>query len=188
MSDPFVSAEDFVQFMGMAVPDDLARLQSHIDAASAMIRRYCDQELSQVTDDVVTLAGVERPTLILPQRPVTAITSVAESGVTLAASEYTFTRSGLLRRANGVNWSKGATVTYSHGYAEGSDEYKAIAAICMAVAARAFTLNKINAAGSVGSSEAYGELLVESRGYAPEVFLSKGEEQTLADFGKVWVG
>lgn len=187
MADPFASAQDFAQFMGLTLPTDLARMQQHLDLASAMIRRYCDQVLSVVTAESVTLAAVDRDTLVLPERPVTAITSVTENA--LAVTDYTFTRAGLIHRpatwlvsGDGMPWIYGATVVYTHGYAETTEQYKAIKGICLEVAARAYTLNERSA------SEALGNTLMESAGYSPEVFLTPGEKATLTDFGKVYVG
>jgi hypothetical protein len=180
VSGPFATATEFCEFTGLNVPTDLARIQAHLEYASAVIRRFTGQTLSAVTADVVTLEGVDWPTLILPQRPVTAIASVVENSITLAATDYTFTRSGLLKRD--ADWTDGATVTYSHGYAETDDEFKALRAICIEAASRAYTLNERSA------SEAMGATLMESAGYSPEVFLTTGEKWLLSDFGKVVTG
>jgi hypothetical protein len=182
VSGPFATATEFCEFTGLNVPTDLARIQAHLEYASAVIRRFTGQTLSAVTADVVTLEGIDRPTLILPQRPVTAITSVVEDSITLAATDYTFTRSGLLKRESEADWTDGATVTYDHGYAETDDEFAALRAICIEAASRAYTLNERSA------SEAMGATLMESAGYSPEVFLTIGEKWLLSDFGKVVTG
>lgn len=191
MSDPFASAQEFSQFIKVDLPTDLARIQQLLGSASAAIRRYAGQTLSQVVGDVDILEAVERDTLILSERPVTTITTVVVNGVTLSAStDYYATDldklAGLLRSgklgSRGTNWSSGATVTYDHGYAESSDEYATIKTICMEAAARAYTLNERSA------SEFLGSTLAESAGYAPEVFLTPGEKMQLADLGKVLVG
>jgi hypothetical protein len=186
VSDPFASAGELSQFIGNTEPTDLARMQFLLDLSSAAIRRYCGQTLSPVVADVVILPALERATLVLPERPVTAITSVVVASVTISSSDYWFTRAGLLHRGTialeGAFWSQGATVTYDHGYAESTDEYKAIKAVCLEAASRAYTLNERSA------SEAMGSTVMESAGYAPEVFLTLGEKMSLADFGKVLVG
>ena len=187
MSDPFATAAEFSQFLGLPEPTDLSRMQQHLEMASANIRRYTGQTLSTVAGDVVVLPALQRTSLVLPERPVTAIASVVANGVTLSSStDYWFTRAGVLHSGTmtveGTFWSYGATVTYSHGYAEGSDEYEAIKSVCLEAAARAFTLNERSA------SEAMGSTLMESAGYAPEVFLTVGEKMLLADLGKVLVG
>lgn len=182
MSGPFATVAEFTEWTGMETPADLARLQAILDSASAVVRRFTGQVLSEVVSEVVVLEGIERPTLILPERPVTAIASVVENSITLPAADYTFTRAGLLKRVSEANWSDGATVTYTHGYTETTDEFKELRTVCIESAARAFTLNERSA------SEVMGSTLMESAGYAPEVFLTEGEKWMLADFGKVLVG
>ena len=183
MSDPFATATELCEWIGLAVPSDLARLQSILGSASAVIRSHCDQRLSEVTDDVVVLRASERTTLILPERPVTSILTVVANGVTLSPTTgYNFTLHSGTIAAEGTPWTYGATVTYSHGYAETTDGFEAIKTICMEAASRAYTLNERSA------SEAMGSTLMESAGYAPEIFLTQGEKWKLADFGKVGVG
>lgn len=180
MSDPFASAQDYCNWVNIALPADLSRLQALLKSASSAIRRYCGQVLSEVANDVVVLEPIERDTLLLPERPVTAISSilVGVSGYT----NYRFTRAGRIVELSGLFWSTGATVTYNHGYAESSDEYDSIKSICMEAASRAYTLNERSA------SEFLGSTLAESAGYSPEVFLTPGERMQLADLGKVLVG
>jgi hypothetical protein len=184
MSDPFATATELCEWIGLAVPSDLARLQSILGSASAVIRRYCDQRLSEVANDQVTLPPVSGSTLILPERPVTAVTSVLVNSAPV--TDYWFTSTGLLHRGSmvvpGSAWVYGATVTYSHGYAEFTDGFMAIKTICMEAASRAYTLNERSA------SEAMGSTLMESAGYSPEVFLTEGEKRQLADLGKVGIG
>lgn len=183
MSDPLASAQDFSQYIGVPLPTDLARMQMLLDLASATIRRYCGQTLSPVDNDVVTLEPIERDTLVLPERPVTAISSVLINTVpSVVTTNYRFTRAGLIHELSGRFWSTGATVTYNHGYAESTDEYKAIKGVCLSAASRAYTLNKS------GASEFLGQTIAESAGFAPEVFLTPGEKMQLADLGKVLVG
>ncbi|MGH2374665.1 MAG: hypothetical protein ACRDIC_14515, partial [bacterium] len=81
MSGPFATATEFFEWTGLQVPDDMARIQALLDAASAKIRRYTGQILSEVTADVVVVQPSDRPVLILPERPVTAVTTVLVSGV-----------------------------------------------------------------------------------------------------------
>jgi hypothetical protein len=185
VSGPFATATEFCEFTGIAMPSDLARLQSHLDLASAMIRGFCAQMLSEVADEQVTLPSVKGTALILPERPVTAISSVLVNSAPV--TDYWFTRAGVLYRGSvsgivGVDWSYGATVTYTHGYAESDREFAVLRSVCIDVAARAFTMNERSA------SEAMGSTLMESAGYAPETFLTTGEKMSLADFGKVGVG
>lgn len=177
---PFATAQEFAQYLGMGVPDDLARMQQHLELASGLIRRWCDQTLSEVTNDVIEFSAWDGTTLILPERPVTAVSSVVVSNVPF--TEYRFTRAGLLVTTDGSWWSDGATVTYDHGYAQSDPSYLAIRSVCLDVASRSYTLNERS------SSEAMGSTIMESAGYSPETFLTTGEKMTLADLGKVGVG
>lgn len=186
MSDPFATAAELSQFIGNPEPTDLARMQMLIDLASAEVRRFTGQTLSQITADIVVLPASERTTLILPERPVTAISSVVVDGVAVLSTDYWFTRAGLLHSGTiaveGVNWAYGATVTYDHGYAESTDTYTAIKSVCLEAASNAYTLNERSA------SEAMGSTVMESAGYAPAVFLTLSQQRQLADLGKVMVG
>lgn len=193
MSDPFASAQDLSQFIGVSLPIDLARMQSLLGSASAAIRRYAGQTLSPVTNDVIVvnpmysqssgqlypLPRAHGDTIFLPQRPTTAISSIVVQSVSFTS--YGFTTAGLVYRTDGLAWLYPATVTYTHGFAESSDEYATIKTICMEAAARAYTLNERSA------SEFLGSTLAESAGYAPEVFLTPGEKAQL-EFGRVYVG
>jgi len=180
VSDPFATAAELSQFIGNPEPTDLARMQLFLDLASAEIRRFTAQTLSEVALDVVILPATDWDRLILPERPVTAVSSVlvGVSGYT----NYRFSRAGIIYDLNEAPWTDGATVTYTHGYIESTDEYKAIKGTCLEAASRAYTLNERSA------SEAMGSTLMESSGYAPEVFLTVGEKMALSDFGSVRVG
>lgn len=196
MSDPFATAAELSQFIGLAEPADLSRMQSFLASASAVIRRYAGQTLSAVVDDVIVIqpqfhisTGLPSPLpdaaygekLLLPQRPVTAITSIVVNAVTLPSTAYGFTLGGIVYRTDGLAWTLPATVTYTHGFPETSDDYAAIKNICIESASRAFTLNERSA------SEAMGSTLMESAGYSPEVFLTEGEKAQL-QFGRAYVG
>jgi len=186
LSGPFATATEFCEYTGLPVPSDLARLQFMLAAASAEIRGFTGQMLSEVVGDVVVLGACQRDTLLLPERPVTAITLLTVSGTPY--TDYRFTRPGLIKQGatestvEGTFWSYGATVTYNHGYTETSDAFAHLRQISIDVAARAFTLNERSA------SEAMGSTLMESAGYSPEIFLTQGEKWKLMDLGQVLVG
>lgn len=187
MSDPFATAGELSQLIGIAEPTDLARMQQFLDLASAEIRRYTGQTLSQVAADVVVLLPQERTTLMLPERPVTAITTVVANGVTLSpTTDYYFERSGLLHSGTvaveGTFWTYGATVTYDHGYAETTDEYRFLKKVCLEAASNGYTLNER------GQSEVLGTVVLESAGFAPAIFLTPSQRADLMDMGKVGVG
>ena len=74
------TVEDLEARLGRDLTDaEQDRAQALLDDASAMIRAYTGQTFEQVTDDVVVLR-VQGGIVRLPQRPVTAVTSVIAIG------------------------------------------------------------------------------------------------------------
>lgn len=121
----------------LATPSDLASLLQQdldtatatllLEAATAVVQAVTGQRLVQVSNEIVVLDLDEHdssPYLDLPQRPVTAVTTVLVGGV--AVTDYsTQLRRNRLWRAYGWRSSLTyyatqpslVTVTYSHGYA-----------------------------------------------------------------------
>jgi hypothetical protein len=181
VTDNLAAAADVSQFLGLPEPADLARLQAICTSVSAMIRRHTGQTLTVVTGDVEVVPATEWPAFNLSQRPVSAITALTVAGT--AFTGYTFTTNGIVTATAGGNWSLGATVTYTHGFAEGTDGYELLRQVCITAAARIYTLNQDDEARAMGTPG-----IMESVGYAPEAFLTQSERMTLADFGKLGVG
>jgi hypothetical protein len=98
--------------------------------ATAAIRAYTRQTISQVVDDVLTVRGTADPELLLPQRPVSAVSAVTLDG---AAADYTFDGIGTLTRSDG--WAGLVAVTYTHGYATVPDD---VFTVCLQAAARVY--------------------------------------------------
>jgi hypothetical protein len=153
-------------------------MQALLDLASGVIRRYAHQTISEVLGDTVEFGPANHRTLFLPEIPVLNVTSVTV-GVT-AVTEVVWYRGGQL--IGETAWDDGAVVVYDHGWAAGSDTIAAVKAVCLAAASRAFTMNERSA------SEVLGATLMETAGYAPEVFLTAGERELLNDLGAVPVG
>src|SRR4030095_8926101 len=151
MAGPFATATEVCEFSGMTVPSDLSRLQALCHRASAVIRAHCNQTLSQVTGDVITVYPTASSFLSLPERPVTAVSSVTVNGV--ATTDYYIVprgvRSGTVA-SPGSAWTSGATVTYTHGHAETSEAFKAIQAVCIEMVKRAYTGDESGQALSQG--------------------------------------
>lgn len=186
MADPFATAEELAQLIGNNVPSDLARMQMFIELASAEIRGYTEQELSEVAGDVVVFEPTWSQTLYLPERLVTAVTLVTVQAV--PTTDYRLLDERKIVRGSdptvltSLDWSKGATVTYTHGYAETTEAYKKIKKICLEAASNAYTLNQ------GGASEALGSTVMESAGYAPAIFLTPSQKMDLDWFKPVAVG
>jgi len=135
----FCEVQDVERFLQLSVPTaKLASMQVAIDAATAAIRNYCQQQISQVNNDVVTLDGPGGVRLFLPELPVGSVGSVIEDGETLTVTDdYQVGAHGVLHRVAAV-WAAGVqnvSVTYTHGYAGIPED---IMAVCMRAASRAY--------------------------------------------------
>lgn len=103
--------------------------------STAWVRAITGQWISQVVDDVwITDAPVSR-IVWLPERPVSAVTSVLLDGV--AVTDWVL-RGGRLRRS--VPWSDGTSdveleVVYTHGYPVGDEKLDLAKSACLAMAA-----------------------------------------------------
>jgi hypothetical protein len=177
MAGPFATATEVCEWSNMAVPNDLSRLQSLAASASSVIRAYCNQTLSQVVGDVITVYPTSSSFLSLPERPVTAVTQVLVNGV--ATTAYYIVPRGLRSGtvvSPGSAWTQGATVTYTHGYAESTDAFKAIQAVCIEMVKRAYT------ADESGQAIAHGNIPMETIGFPTTLFLTQDNKETLNPF------
>lgn len=92
MTAELVTAEELSAWVGVSIPQ--ARADLFISAATALVQAETGQTLTQVIGDTVVLDGRPEEWLPLPQRPVTAVTSVTMQDanlapVTLDPSQYT---------------------------------------------------------------------------------------------------
>ena len=97
-----------------------------VAAAEARVRTFCGWHIAPSRSETVILDGSGDPSLHLPSMLVTAVASVVEDGVTLAATEYSWSVSGVLERAAG-NWTskwRAVEVNLTHGYAECPDDIR----------------------------------------------------------------
>jgi hypothetical protein len=67
-------------------------------------------------------------------------------------------------------------VTYTHGYAESTDAFKAIQAVCIEMVKRAYT------ADESGQAIAHGNIPLETIGFPTTLFLTQDNRQTLDPF------
>jgi hypothetical protein len=124
----------------LCTPSDLASwLQRDLDASTATLLVECatavvqeaagNQRIVQVVDDTAELIGLSDAWLDLPQIPATAVSAVTLDGNAVVAGALTtatnYNRFGSrLRRQNGWQTYCGipseVVVTYTHGYATGS--------------------------------------------------------------------
>ena len=110
-----------------------------LSVASGMIRRYLEQDITQVTDDVEYADPLNGSVVLLRQLPVQSVSLVETStdgGATWAvvdpASYAVSRRKGIVSAKPwaGVQWGSAPEswrVTYTHGYATVPDELKGVA-------------------------------------------------------------
>lgn len=124
------TVEDVEAVIGRDIAsDDIPRVSRLLELCSGVVRRECGQTISHVAGDELTIAGTYEPELWLPQRPVTALTSVTIDGVTLPPSSYQWSRQGRLYRTSYdreiLDWrtwgawgssDSAVVVIYDHGY------------------------------------------------------------------------
>lgn len=128
---PFALPAELATWLGD--PDlDATAATMFLAAATATVVSETGQDFHYVAGDVVTLIGDDDRWLLLPQRPVVAVSAVSVDGTAQTAASWTLAGSRLWRHcgwgsaygglsvANGT-WSGGCaptavTVTYDHGY------------------------------------------------------------------------
>lgn len=147
----FATEADLEAYTGTTVATDRATLL--LDAATAAIQTYCRQSFTQATTTAV-FPGTFAEKLELPERPVTAVTTVIIGDTTLAVdTDYVWDGQHTLYRGTKVDgvlsvngpdylingWGDwggpGAqvSVTYTHGFATIPGVVKGV---CLALAAR----------------------------------------------------
>ena len=90
-----------------------------VRAAEKLVQSYCGWHIAPSTAETLTLDGKGGDTLVLPSLYVTAVASIVADGVTLAASAYEWSKSGLVKRVYG-SWPRkyrSIAITLTHGYA-----------------------------------------------------------------------
>jgi len=117
--------------------------------SSSAVRMAARQDITAVTGDTVVLLGDPGCWLDLPQRPVSAVTSVKVDGS--AVTDFKVFGSRLWRRCG---WETcpgepaAVEVVYSHGYEAWDDKLEYASGIALTLAAKLFT----NVVGATGMS------------------------------------
>lgn len=97
--------------------------------AEAAVRAEVRQEILANDDTEVTLDGGGTPVLLLPETPVTGVSSVVENAQELTeGADYVWSASGVMTRLRRT-WSplpRSVAVVYSHGRAEVPDIVRAV--------------------------------------------------------------
>lgn len=158
--------ENFLQ-LEIDVGTQLDSANRAIMEATEVIRNYCDQYISHVVNDVITVDGQGGGMLYLPELPVLSVSEVIEDGDTLTqATDYILGQHGILHRLRNI-WSTGVqniSVTYSHGYSVIPVD---IVGVCTRAAARAYQsgLTVADTGGMMGlASYTLGDFSISLRG------------------------
>ncbi|MFE2600112.1 mobile element protein [Streptomyces sp. NPDC059396] len=105
-------------------PADDPKLLAALRAASRRFRGAVRHPVTLVENDMVTLDGNGRESMLLPVWPTTAVASVTLEGKLLVEGVgYSWSDMGVLRRLGGARWPdrlRCLTVVYSHGWAIGT--------------------------------------------------------------------
>lgn len=135
--DPLTTVERLAAFLGVASIANADQAELLIGIASSTVRDYTGQELTAHADDELVMRGTWQRELWLPQRPVTAVTSLKVDGQLEPAEGYKWTKDGRVTRygwglgggraLDGPDWQEGGhwggdsvliEAVYSHGYEE----------------------------------------------------------------------
>ena len=127
----FASVEDLAAYLQRDLTELTDTADLALELATAAIQAEAGQLLTPAIE-TITVAPIGT-IVLLPELPVTAVSTVVVDGVSLAASDYTASTLGVLRRADGAAWAGLVTVTYSHGYGTIPDDLRAV---CVQSAAR----------------------------------------------------
>jgi hypothetical protein len=137
MPEPLALPEDLAARLGITFTDAQTDQATAILAdASAYVRNYTRQTITQVVDDTATLESTAEQWLWLPQRPVTAVSSVMIGSAAVSPTYWVLQGDGLYRfygwqgRFYGSTslWNQPDTivVTYTHGFAAVPDDIVAV--------------------------------------------------------------
>lgn len=156
------TVDDLANLLQIPVADvDTTQATVLLEAVTAVVQEAaCNQRLVYQADDTANLIGTPQPLLFLPQRPVTAVTSVVMDGQTLVeGDDYKLLGTHILRRACG--WQTTApgqsayllgspylpglvapgaveptnvVVTYSHGYQTGDQNLQLARSAVLSIA------------------------------------------------------
>ncbi|TXS35360.1 hypothetical protein [Streptomyces sp. t39] len=136
--------------------------------ASNLIRMTAGyQQISRVVDDTVLLRGSGTHVLVLPQRPVAGVASVA--GLTTA--QWQWDGGERLTRLDGRCWTGAVTLTYTHGYLPEETAYQVAATVACDAVKRLFLNPDMIRQRSIDD---YSETLTDAR-----ATLLAGEEDTI---------
>lgn len=131
----FATADDFAARIGRTLTaDEQTRADTLLALASGMIQSVARQTIEQVTDDTLTRSGTPNDRVRLPERPVTAVSSVTLDGTALVEGTDWYRVDDCLVCPRGFGYpSQTLVVVYTHGFETVPD---VVRAVCLDVVAR----------------------------------------------------
>lgn len=114
---PIMTVEQYNTITGGEHAGD-SRLESALDAASMAVRNLCGWHVAPSLECVATVTPRGR-LVQLPARLITAISEVVDGGTELTAGQWEASHTGLIRRCEFKNWTRGfdtVKVTYDAGF------------------------------------------------------------------------
>lgn len=115
----FATIVDLENATGREFAEDDATALAALDTATAIIQATTGQTLTEVEDETIVLDGSGTRVLLLPELPVSAVSSVSVDDEELDADEYQWSADGYLKR-RAQPWPedlRSIEITYTHGYA-----------------------------------------------------------------------
>jgi hypothetical protein len=152
MTDQLAANVDLAVWLDYATDTLLTdRAELALQVATGWVQDACRQKLVPVVGDVVTLDVAPGTTeLWLPERPVTAVTTVSILGVPLTSpTDWVLVEASRLRAKRWTYWPTAdpVVVTYNHGYAIAPQTLRGVA---LAAAARILDNPASHATETVG--------------------------------------
>jgi hypothetical protein len=113
----FATVQDVSDRLGRTFDaTEQTQVQSYLDAATAIIRAQTGQTIEEVDPATLNVWGRPGERLPLPQRPVTAVTSVTLDGTLVDPSEYLLRKSELVRAVGWGTELQTLVIVYKHGF------------------------------------------------------------------------
>jgi hypothetical protein len=171
MPDPFIDAQDIVDYLGRGTITDPGMLIA-LDSACDMCRTIAEQDFNAGTA-TVSLDGTGGDALVLAHFPVSAAGTVLVNGGTI--TDYMLSANGLLLRGTaGCNprptWPTGRqniSVTYNHGY-QSVDLPRDVRVVALSIASRLVVQG-------VAKSESQGDMSITYSAASTDVTLANEE-------------
>jgi len=141
----FGTAEDLASFLQVPTVDRYTA-ELLLDLASDAVRGETGLDIDVATTteayDGLDASNLYAGTVFLRQRPVTAVSGVSDAGVLLVpVTQYEWSAGGVISRVDGLPFTDlagGILVTYTHGWATNTREWRLARMVTLQVAARAY--------------------------------------------------